>query len=308
MFPERLQLSQGIIFDFKKFSLHDGPGIRTTVFLKGCPLNCAWCHNPESISPKIEIHYQMERCFLCGECVSVCSNEALSFANQQLVRNLELCTCCSACVEACPAEAWQQVGQWMTVAQMMTEIRKDRVYYEESGGGVTFSGGEPLFQPDFLADALAACKAEGLHTAVDTTGFTAWKNLERIQKNTNLFLYDLKCMNSEKHRIFTGVPNEIILENLKSLVELGSSIIIRIPLIPGMNDDVQNIEETGQFLRKIGNVQQVDLLPYHNIALHKYEQMQKKYELRQVLPPSAEQIQAIQMKLESFGLKVKVGG
>ncbi len=301
-------MASGILFDFKKFSIHDGPGIRTTAFLKGCPLHCAWCHNPESISPKIELHYWPERCILCGECVEHCPEDALSLSDHTLQKDPARCTRCGTCAARCPAEAWQQIGREMSVDEVMAEIRKDLPFYDESGGGVTFSGGEPLLQPEFLKEALQACKAIGVHTAVDTTGYTAWRNLEQITPYTDLFLYDLKLMDSARHRQFTGVPNETILANLRSLAASGCEIIIRIPVIPGVNDDPANLESTAQFLHELNSIRRVDLLPYHHIAISKYSRMGVPYSLPDTSPPSADHIQDIQTRMESYGFKVTSGG
>ena len=301
-------MTSGILFDFKRFSLHDGPGIRTTVFLKGCPLHCAWCHNPESISPEVELHHWPERCIFCGECVEHCPENALSLSDHMLHKEIARCLRCGACATACPAEAWQQIGRVMTLPEVMAEIQKDLSFYDESGGGVTFSGGEPLLQPEFLAEALRACKAIGLHTAVDTTGYSAWKNLAQIRPNVDLFLYDLKLMDSARHRQFTGVPNETILANLRSLAAAGSKIIIRIPIIPGINDDPANLESTARFLQELNSIHQVDLLPYHHIAMSKYARMGVSYTLPDTAPPSAEHIQNIQTQMETYGFKVTSGG
>jgi len=301
-------VTSGILFDFKKFSLHDGPGIRTTVFLKGCPLRCAWCHNPESISPAVELHYWPERCILCGECVEACPEKALSLTDHTLLKDRARCARCGRCAAACPAEAWQQIGREMSLAEVMAEIEKDLPFYDESGGGVTFSGGEPLLQPDFLAEALRACKAIGLHTAVDTSGHTGWKNLARVLPDADLFLYDLKLIDGARHRQFTGVPNDMILKNLRDLAAAGSQIIIRIPIIPGITDDRANLEGTARFLRELDSIHRVDLLPYHRIAAGKYARMGLSYSLPDTAPPSAERMGEIQELFQSYGFSVTSGG
>jgi pyruvate formate lyase activating enzyme len=236
-----------LIFDIKKFSIHDGPGIRTTVFFKACPLSCQWCHNPESQAPELEMMVRPSRCIQCQACLSVCAQGAISWEYDLAFTDMERCTLCGACVEACHSEAREIVGREMTVAQVMTEIEKDIAFYEESGGGVTFSGGEPLQQRDFLLALLKGCKERGIHTAVDTSGFAAWETLDSVRQHVNLFLYDLKLMDDTRHQRFTGVSNELILRNLQMLSAHRHSILLRVPIIPGINDDDENIRQIGAF-------------------------------------------------------------
>jgi pyruvate formate lyase activating enzyme len=226
-------LTSGLIFDIKKYSIHDGPGIRTTLFLKGCPLACAWCHNPESQSSKPEMIFREQRCIRCGVCLTACPRRAITWNGDGPLTDWAACQPCDACVTACYAEARERIGREMTVAQALAEIERDRAFYDESGGGVTFSGGEPLMQSDFLAALLHACKAQDLHTAVDTCGFAAWETLDKVRGEVDLFLYDLKLMDDARHRAFTGVSNAPILANLQALSRLGHNLLIRIPLVPG---------------------------------------------------------------------------
>jgi pyruvate formate lyase activating enzyme len=298
----------GIIFDIKKFSIHDGPGIRTTIFLKGCPLHCSWCHNPEGISPLKEIQFWVKRCIGCHECIEACELQALSFVDGMPVRDLKLCQGCGACAEVCPTEATELIGRTMTLSEVMVEIEKDVIYYDQSGGGVTFSGGEPLFQIEFLASLLEICKDRGIHTAVDTSGFVQFGALETILPLVDLFLYDIKMINEKRHIQYTGVPNHTILNNLNALSKLGADIVIRIPIIPGINDTIKGIQEIGEFLSSLERIHPVNILPYHRAAIDKYNRMNGTYLLRDIQPPSTEHMESIAEQIERFGLTVSIGG
>lgn len=297
----------GTIFNIQKFSVHDGPGIRTTVFFKGCPLNCWWCHNPESQDADAEIMYWDRKCLKCGTCIRLCPQKALDFAGDRIIQDKERCRRCGVCVKSCQARAVEFAGRKVASEYVMKEIMKDRIFYDESGGGVTFSGGEPLMQPEFLYELLLRCREEGLHTALDTTGFTSWDILERMLGMVDLFLYDVKLMDSEKHRKYTGVPNDTILGNLRRLSERNCRVNARVPVIPGINDDVDNIEQTGKFLTDI-NISQVNILPYHNIAVDKYNRLSRTYELIDLEEPAEETMTEIARRLKEYGLSVKIGG
>ncbi len=301
-------MKTGIVFDIQKFSLHNGPGIRTTVFLKGCPLRCWWCHNPESQAPGQELMVQPRRCIQCRTCEAVCAQGAISWNDGIASTDIEKCTLCGDCVEACYAEARELVGQEMTVAQVMAEIERDVTFYDESGGGATFSGGEPLSQPNFLLALLRACREHEIHTTVDTCGYTTWEMLDSIREYVNLFLYDLKLVDGAKHRTFTGVPNELILKNLRMLSTRGHNVVLRMPIIPGINDDDENIRQTGAFAAATPGLNRVDILPYHHTAVDKYDRLKKDYELSEIHPPSDERMVEITKILRGFGLQVKIGG
>ena len=301
-------LKTGTTFDIKKFSIHDGPGIRTTIFLKGCPLSCLWCHNPESQSIKPEIHYFESRCILCGDCADACPNNAITFEENIRIWNSDICQLCGKCAEACPTEAIQLVGEISSIDEIMAEIERDVLYYDQSGGGVTFSGGEPLQQIDFLTALLQKCKEYEIHTAVDTSGLAAWERFEKILPYTDLFLYDLKLMNDEKHRRFTGVSNRLILENLQKLTEASANIRVRIPIIPNINDDEENLRETREFIASLKTIQEVDLLPYHNIATDKYHRMKNDYALENTQTPSEVRMKKLAEPFKEKGFRVKIGG
>jgi pyruvate formate lyase activating enzyme len=300
--------AEGVVFDIRRFSIHDGPGIRTTVFLKGCPLRCRWCHNPEGVSPGFEMMFWPRRCIGCGACLPACPQGAISQDGGAVSTDRERCTLCGACVAVCYAEARQIVGRRMSVAQVMTEIARDLPFYEESGGGVTFSGGEPLAQPDFVCALLRACKEKGIHTALDTCGFAAWEVLDSVREHVGLFLYDLKLMDDARHRQFTGVSNAPILSNLQALSQRRSAIVIRVPLIPRINDDEENLRQIGAFAAALLHLLWVDLLPYHSMSGDKYERLGVTYPLPEIRPPSAEKVAEAAQMLRDFGLEVRVGG
>ncbi len=301
-------LAAGIVFDIKKFSIHDGPGIRTTVFLKGCPLSCQWCHNPESQRLQPEVMLRMDRCIQCAACLAECAQGAISLNGSGVVTDRELCIQCGVCAQSCYADAREVIGREMTVGEVMAEIERDLSFYDESGGGVTFSGGDPLVQRDFLLALLRACKQQEIHTAVDTSGSFSWPVLERLRPYVDLFLYDLKSMDDRRHQEVTGVSNRLILENLKKLSQQGQPIIIRVAIVPGINDDEENIRRTAEFAAALPYLQGVSLLPYHDTAVHKYANLERAYAIPQIRPPSAARMAEIAGIFRGYGLDVKIGG
>lgn len=298
----------GVLFDIKRFSIHDGPGIRTTVFLKGCPLNCWWCHNPEGQAPGPELVFRAGRCIGCGACLEVCPRAAISLDGGVARTDRERCGLCGACVEACYTEAREMAGREMTVQQVVAEIERDVPFYDQSGGGVTFSGGEPLLQQDFLLALLQACRERGIHTAVDTCGYAPWEVLDRVRGLTDLFLCDLKLMDDARHREYTGVSNRLILENVRALSERGHAIFLRLPIIPGVNDDDENIRQAGAFAAGLPHLERVDLLPYHPTGVGKYDRLDQVYRLPDTRPPSDRRMAEIARFLRELGLEVKIGG
>ncbi|HOO63828.1 MAG TPA: glycyl-radical enzyme activating protein [Synergistaceae bacterium] len=298
----------GLVFDIKRYSVHDGPGIRTTVFLKGCPLACWWCHNPESMDPGPRVLYSPKRCIGCGACVEACPRGAIRYSARGVMVDQDACIHCGACVKACPTEALEMTGIPMSVEDVMAEVLKDRAFYDESRGGVTFSGGEPLMQHEFLFEVLRACGARGIHRAVDTTGFASSEVLLHIAEETDLFLYDLKHMNPEEHKKYTGVDNALILTNLQKLASRNAEVNIRIPFIPGINDSRENLLETARFLSSLPKAYTVSLLPYHAAAMEKYHKLGRDYLLKDVLPPSEHQLRQAARIVEGCGLTVKIRG
>ncbi len=281
--------SGGLVFNIQRFCIHDGPGIRTTVFLKGCPLRCWWCHNPEGQSPEPELSLIPARCVRCGRCVQVCPQQpseapggngrpagarAHSAAAERLPDGSTVpvppgCTLCGACVEACPTEARQMVGRRMSVDEVLSEVLKDRIFYDESEGGVTFSGGEPLMQWPFLSGLLRACRAADVHTALDTCGFAPREELLELAALSDLVLYDLKTLDDQLHREHTGFSNAEILDNLEALAQCHPSIWVRVPIVPGLNDTPAELEAMARFVSRLRGVRQVNLLGYHALGAHK---------------------------------------
>ena len=296
----------GVIFNILRFSLHDGPGIRTTVFLKGCPLRCWWCHNPESQSFEPEVMYYQERCRQCGDCVDACPHGALSRADGVIAVS-EDCEACGTCVDVCRTNARMLAGRRMTVPQVIAEIEKDVIFFDESGGGVTFSGGEPLAQPQFLEALLRACRERRIHTAIDTCGFAQRDLLLRLSALADVVLYDLKLVDTARHIDCTGVSNQPILENLKALADAHRTVIVRYPVIPGINDADEQLHLATELLAQLG-LRRLDLLPYHSTGAEKYRRLRMSYALPDVATPPAARIEEIAEVCRREGLAVTVGG
>lgn len=298
----------GTVFAIKRYALHDGPDLRVTVFFKGCPLSCLWCHNPEGMDFNTQIHTTTARCVACGECLRSCPHGALSLEGTALVRDAAVCKACGTCAEACPALAHEATGSRWTVAQVLTEIAKDAPFFEGTSGGVTFSGGEPLAQPEFLDALLQACGRQGWHRAVDTSGFASWDTLAGMAPHTDLFLFDLKHMDTQMHRRTTGVDNVLILDNARRLAGLGAAVQFRLPLIPGLNDDDDNIRGTGLFAASLPGVQGIDVLPYHATARAKYAKLGRPYPGDGIPPSDPTQVDRAVKILQDCGLRVRIGG
>jgi pyruvate formate lyase activating enzyme len=299
---------EGTVFNIKRYAIHDGPGIRTTVFLKGCPLSCPWCQNPEGIVPEPDLIWRESRCIGCRDCVEACPTGALSFPEERLHIDTNLCDVCGLCAAACFAEALEVVGRRMRVADVMTEVEKDKVFYEQSGGGVTVSGGEPFLQADFLERILRSCKKAGFHTAVDTSGYAERDTIVRVAEYVDLFLWDLKIMEDQAHREYTGVSNAAIIENLRALSRAGKHAIVRFSLVPGVNDNESNVRALGGFVASLEGVDRIDILPYQDAWLHKYKSLRRERDPITFEPPTAERIKAVETKLTEFGLNIRIGG
>lgn len=301
-------MESGMVFNIQKYSVQDGPGIRTTVFLKGCPLCCKWCHNPEGISSRPEIILIENRCIACGECRTVCPFGQEITGKGPLPARPDQCTLCGACVEACPTGARQTIGSTMTVSEVTAETVKDRIFYESSGGGVTLSGGEPLQQPKFLLALLASLRTAGIRVALDTTGYGCTEHLLAAAKLSELVLYDLKAFDEQRHCELTGVSNRTILGNLKSLDEIHRNVWIRLPVVPGFNDDVAELEKIADFVAGLRSVTLVNLLPFHRSGLHKYERLGQVHGLDGVEAPSVELMERAADVFRKHKLPTKIGG
>jgi pyruvate formate lyase activating enzyme len=293
---------KGRVFNIQRYSLHDGPGIRTVVFLKGCPLRCAWCCNPESIERGPHITFNPQKCIGDGRCVEACPTGARDAEGY----HVELCTFCGRCVEACPTEALELVGRDMSVEEVLQEVEKDRLFYESSGGGVTLSGGEVLAQKNFAVQLLEACRKRMLHTAIETSGFAPWDQVREVAEACNLVLYDLKHMDPVMHERYTGVSNELILENARRLADFKEELIFRVPLIGGVNTDEENVRALARFVKRTP-VREVHLLPYHRLGESKYAKLGREY-VCEAFTPGQEEVEKIKRILTSYDLRIMVGG
>ncbi len=293
---------EGYIFDIKNFAVHDGPGIRTTVFFKGCSLKCVWCHNPESISKHKQLGYLEHKCVNCGRCVAVCPNGAHYMDEDNIHRfDRKKCKVCGLCTDACYGKNLIVYGDYVTVEGIIDRLLEDKDFYDSSNGGVTLSGGECLLQADFCAELLERLKNEGVHTAVDTCGFVLKDAFDKVMPYTDLFLYDMKAFDEDVHIKCTGQSNKIILENLKYLDENNTKIEIRIPFVPQYNKD--QIEKIGKFLAELKNITGVRILPYHNFAGTKY----KSLDMEDTLPanlPTDEELEEAKQTISKIGLKI----
>ncbi|MEM3507401.1 MAG: glycyl-radical enzyme activating protein [Candidatus Bathyarchaeia archaeon] len=302
---------KGLVIKIQRYSIQDGPGIRSTIFLKGCPLNCLWCSNPESQIPFQEIMFNKFKCIKdCKNCVKTCPINAIIKSEDKIptIRiDRKACIKCGDCVKACPSEALTLIGNFMEANQVIEEIKKDFIFYEKSNGGITISGGEPLFQPFFTMEILKLCKKEKIHTAIDTSGYGNWEKIKKILRYTDLVLYDIKHMDPILHEKYTGVKNEIILENaLKISKEKNVSLIIRIPIIPTLNDSESNINKLINFIKKFKRLDGIDILPYHKLGIAKYEMLEREYQLKDIQPPNEIGLSRIKSFLEDYGFKVRI--
>jgi len=301
----------GLIFHIIRGSFVDGYGVRTTVFLKGCPLRCIWCCNPEGQQGYPEIKFIPSECDGCGRCLQICPANAIQLNPQpgddKLKIDRELCTNCGKCIEVCATGALDYFGKYYTVDELFDIVKKDEQFYRASGGGVTIGGGEPTFQPIFTYGLLRKCKENYIHVAVDTCGYTLNSEGLKVLEEADLLLFDLKHMDPVEHKKLTGVSNEPILTNLKRLDAMGKAIIIRVPIVPGYTDSAQNIKSTAEFLSRLKSVERVDLLAYHEYGAVKYEQLGREYKPH-IQPPTEEQLNAIKATFERHGLNVQLGG
>jgi pyruvate formate lyase activating enzyme len=298
----------GTIFNIMRYAINDGPGIRTTVFLKGCPLQCWWCHNPEGMTRQPEETYRVERCILCGDCIEACPHGALQRADTRVERAPDLCAVCGTCADHCLTGARESVGREMSVDSLLMEILKDRVFYDESGGGVTFSGGEPLLQAKFLAAILKVCREYGVHTTIETSGYTSPANLDLVMDHTELFLYDVKLIDDGLHQHHTGVSNRVILQNLAALATRQKTVIVRVPVIAGVNDDAASIGAIGAFVAGLNGIREIHLLPFHESAGAKYRSLNRDFHMSGAHRPDDQRIRSAAAQLAGCGFSVSIGG
>jgi len=304
-------VNSGLIFDIKRYAIHDGPGIRTTVFLKGCPLKCWWCHNPEGILREPVLMFYKNKCMKCQDqvCAYVCPTGAITFENKNSIPyiNRQACNNCEICSRVCPTEALKIVGRKITIEELIKEIEKDILLYDNSGGGVTFSGGEPLLQYQFLIEALKGCKRRGIHTVLDTSGYAPEKVLPLVADYVDMFLYDLKLADDKDHILYTGVSNSLIINNLRILENAGrgKDIILRFPVITGITGIEKNIDGLVDFVSSLKSIREIDLLPFHEVS-EKYNRLGIKYKMPTREAPSQKKLQYIKKRFEQIGLYVKI--
>jgi pyruvate formate lyase activating enzyme len=305
-------VTTAMVFNVQRFSVHDGPGIRTTVFLKGCPLRCPWCHNPESMDARPQVAIKADRCLGCNLCAPACPENLAGRVDLSASANRpdETCIRCGSCADACPVEARDLLGGEIAVNDLMAEIERDRPYFEESGGGVTFSGGEPVaaHHAPFLLACLKECGRTGIHRAVDTCGFVPTETLLEVAANADLLLFDLKIMDPALHRATVGVDNAAILDNLRRVTAAGHEVIVRVPLVPGLTDDEANLEAIGQFVAGLDKPCPVELLPYHGTGGDKYGRLGMEYSLAGLKDLGPDEIAAAAAPLRARGLTVISGG
>jgi pyruvate formate lyase activating enzyme len=292
-----------IITNIQGFSIHDGPGIRTVVFFKGCPLSCCWCANPECISQKPQMGFLSTLCKSCGKCRDVCENLAISYGEGDHRIDYSLCMACGKCKESCYYGALVRYGDVMTVAEVWDAVRRDKIFYDTSGGGVTVSGGEPLLRPGFIRELFELCREEGINTCIETCGFADSKAFQEVFSVTDHFLFDLKLMDSDDHRRYTGAPNNTILKNAELLLKIGADVIFRQPLIPGINDSMMNIEATAEFLNCYGKGgAKLELMPYHRLGQSKYAALHMFYDVEGIRPMEDDQIEAVKKSYIARGI------
>jgi pyruvate formate lyase activating enzyme len=299
----------GTIFNIQPYSIHDGPGIRTTIFLKGCPLNCWWCQNPEARARRPQLFFDAQKCAGCGACVEACPVHAISLQDARSRTDRVLCDASGRCVEVCPHQARTLIGREITAGEAFDEASADAIFFSESGGGITLSGGEPLRQPKFAAALLELCRNEGIHTAVDTCGHAPWPVVREVLERADLVLYDLKHLEPAAHLAATGVSNDLILENARKIHrDLRIPMRIRVPVIPGVNDSIENIEATARFVsEELGGATPVHLIPYHRFGVSKYDLLELDGG-NETAPPTPAHMEELRARVASFGLETVMGG
>ncbi len=311
-------MSSGWIFKIQRHCIHDGPGIRTTVFFKGCPLSCLWCFNPESQNPRPEVVHSPDKCIVCGLCLKECPVPGAlqpdvhepegPIGKSKITHNKQLCTDCGSCLEVCPTGALSLIGYQISSEEVVETVLRDRVFYEKSGGGVTLSGGEVALQPDFAREILKGCRDKGIHTAIETCGHAPWREMEKVLEYTDTVLYDLKIVNSKKHLEFTGVSSELIFANMRKISDAGKELVLRLPLIPGLNDGEDDLSAAAELILSLPACAGVHLLPYELLGVDKYKKLGRGYELDKIRPPGEDFLEKVQSFFAARGIDVQIGG
>lgn len=301
------QSNKGLIFNIQRYSTEDGPGIRTTLFMKGCPLRCSWCHNPEGQAAHPELVFNDSKCIGCTSCVNACPEGAITFTENGPRTDRSKCCNCGTCAQVCPSGARELIGKYVSPEEAVAEVEKDVLFYRNSGGGVTVGGGEPTMQPRFLVDLLRKCQQKGIHTALDTSGYVKMATLERVLKHVDLVLYDIKHIDPVKHTRHAGVSNDLVLENARTVCGTGIPVIVRVPVIPRCTDEEDNIRGIAAFVSGLGAVVRVDLLPFHRLGEPKYRQLDRDYDFEGTQPPTDEHMESLKQTVESYGLEARVG-
>lgn len=297
---------KGVIFNIQRYSIDDGPGIRSTVFMKGCLLRCLWCSNPESQKPRPEVAHRDSLCNKCGQCKEVCEAQAICVNDKGVHINRKRCIACGKCVEVCSTGALKLFGKEMFVEEVFQEIQKDIQYYQGSGGGITLSGGEPLYQPEFTTALLKLCRDRGIQTCIDTSGYSEVRELEKVLPYTSLVLFDLKHMDPITHQKLTAFSNKPIIRNLELIVSRDVPVIVRVPIIPGLNDSSEELTAIARTVAGINHLSEVNLLPYHKYGIGKYQMLDRRYKLIQLVPPTDMELQKAKEIFESFGIYCEI--
>lgn len=303
-------INEGVyVSDIQRYSVHDGPGIRTVVFFLGCPLRCEWCHNPETSNPKPQLMMNHQLCARCDSCMNICPNNAIYISELgQIATDKKKCNNCFKCIDECYYNARQLTGRYYTVEEVFNEVKKDKIIYKNTCGGITLSGGEPTLYPDFCNKLLKKFKMLKINTAIETCGYCDFNNFEKMINNIDLFLYDFKLFDMEKHKKYTGVDNKIILQNLKKLLDHDKKVIIRIPLIPGVNDDVREFTNILNFIRELKKINEIHIMPFHQIGSLKYDMLEIDYKMRNIDEENNMNIDKCKSLAEGMGFKVNIGG
>jgi len=298
---------KAMVFDIQKYCVHDGPGVRTTIFFKGCSMSCQWCSNPESQNPFPEILFNSSRCIHCGNCIECCEAGVFTKSGNDVIIKRQSCINCGACTHKCYSRARTLIGREYSVEELIREVERDIEFYRQSGGGVTFSGGEPGLQPEAVLAVAKYFKSKNISTVLETCGFVPWENLDMMVPYLDLVLYDIKMWDQKKHEDYCGKPNLLIRDNLSRICKVVDTIV-RIPIIPTVNDSEAELKPIAEFLQSLRKIKEIHILPYHNMALGKYEGLGREYRLEKIDVPLVENMEKLKRFFDDFGFEVKIGG